>query len=125
MTRFIKYFLSLGSLAVLALATPAGAQGINPLVGSNLAMPIEDIHMMQDAAKALYAADPPVVGSKNGWKDDATGNFGTVELVEVFEWKGMPCRKMQHVIKITGQRDAVGLTADVCLTPEGEWKTRY
>ena len=80
---------------------------------------------MQEAAQPLYTADAPKVGATASWTDSESGDFGTVELVEVFDWQGMSCRKMHHIVKLKGIRDTISLTADRCRTESGEWMVRY
>ena len=84
-----------------------------------------DTVRMREAALPLYSAEPPKVGATASWQDQMTGNYGTVALVGVFEWHGMSCRELQHVVKIKGVRDPVRMNIDRCKTENGEWKIRY
>ncbi|MCP4330626.1 MAG: hypothetical protein GY791_19705 [Alphaproteobacteria bacterium] len=110
-------------LAMLICAASAQAQ-LNPFKRADLSLSEADLKKMNAASEPLYTAEPPVVGSAGSWTGD-NGDFGTVELIEVLEWRGLPCRKLHHIIKIKGVRDPISLTVDRCKTAEGEWKIRY
>ncbi len=110
-------------LALMVWSTTAEAQ-LNPFRGTDLTVSEADIKLMNEAALPLYTTEPPVVGATASWQGK-DGNYGTIEMTEAFEWKGLPCRKLQHIIKVNGVKDPLRITIDRCKTADGEWKIRY
>ena len=109
----------------LVLGAFAAEAQVNPFRPSDIVVPQTDREKMHEAAQPLYTADAPKVGATASWTESGSGDFGTVELIKVFDWRGMSCRKLQHIIKLKGIRDTVSLTVDRCKTDSGEWKVRY
>jgi len=109
----------------LVLGAFAAEAQVNPFRPSDVTLPQTDREKMKEAAGPLYLAESPKVGETASWADSETGDFGTVELTEVFDWQGMSCRKLRHIVKIKGVRDTISLTVDRCKTKSGEWKIRY
>ena len=85
----------------------------------------EDLSSMEEASKSLYAAATPKVGATASWKGEKTGNSGTVKLVQVYQYQGMPCRKLEHTIKVKDESGTRNFEADRCQVAGGEWKLRF
>ena len=51
-----------------------------------------------------------------------TGSRGTVELTRIHEYKGLPCRRLQHDIELKRYKDPYRFTLDRCRVADGEWK---
>jgi surface antigen len=81
-----------------------------------------DIEMAKAAAASLYEKLDTPVGSSAAWSNGQTGNSGTVTLIAATEPNGVPCRRLQHVIKVQDRSDPFIFLFDRCLV-DGEWKT--
>ncbi len=112
--------LLVSSLLAIAAASTAVAQFRESL----LHLEQDDLKMVSAAAESLYNAQTPKVGDAKSWKNDQTGNSGTVQIVEIYYYQGMPCRKLRHTVKQKLYRDPVIVRIHRCRTPQGEWKIR-
>jgi len=122
-TRMKSFAVAL-PIAIALGAFTAEAQ-LNPFGQSNIIVPQSDRELMHDAARPLYTAAEPKIGATASWNDPKSGDFGTVQLTEVYDWRGMSCRKLHHIVKLKGIRDTISLAIDRCKTEAGEWKVRY
>jgi hypothetical protein len=111
-------------IALIFGVVTAEAQ-FNPIGQSDIIVTHADREHMNEAALPLYDTDSPKVGATANWTDSGSGSSGTVELVGVYEWRGMSCRRLHHIVKLVGIRDNVTMTVDRCKTDSGEWKIRY
>lgn len=107
--------------AMIAVGASAVAQ-INPFGHSGGSVSKDDTKYIEAASSKIYKADNPQIGATEKWSNPATGNSGTVSLMQVFEKDGMPCRKLRHNIKIQGQKDPVVYIFSRCRMKSGEWK---
>ena len=117
-------FLSLALVAVLlagAAALPAQAQ-LNPFTRAGFELSQEDIDMMKAAAAKLYLGETAAVGKGEHWANDKSGNSGTVQLIGLFDHQGLPCRRLQHDIKIHDVDDPFRFIVDRCKAADGTWK---
>ncbi|MGI9434866.1 MAG: RT0821/Lpp0805 family surface protein [Geminicoccaceae bacterium] len=81
-----------------------------------------DGDMIRAAAATLYEDENVSVGNVEAWSNPETGGEGTVEVVEIFEYQGLPCRKLLHRAKLSTSRDVRQIVISRCRTAEGEWK---
>jgi surface antigen len=105
---------------VLSVAAPAVAQ-VSPF-GDSLDLKAEDIEMLKAAAAALFDDDSARLGDTRTWSNPASGNTGSVSLVKTFEHQGLPCKRVQHVIKQKGRDDQVIYQFARCRTAAGTWQ---
>ena len=119
----IKLMAGALAAAVLVgtLAVPAQAQ-LSPFKRSGFDLSEEDLDMLGAAAQKLYIDESVPVGTVETWSNPASGNTGTVELIGIFEHKGLPCRRLQHDIKVKDVADPFRYIFDRCKVPSGEWK---
>ncbi len=119
----IKFMAGALAAAVLvgALAVPAQAQ-LNPFKRSGFELSQEDIDLLAAAGRKLYEDESVAVGTVETWSNPATGNTGSIQLIGIFEHNGLPCRRLQHDIKIKVVRDPFRYLFDRCKLPSGEWK---
>lgn len=106
---------------LLLVASTAQAQ-LNPLK-RQFGLSEDAIAELSAAAERLYAHPEVEPGAVEDWTAD-DGSAGSVQLVRRYEYEGMSCAHLLHQIKRSGEADALSLTSDRCLTPEGEWKIR-
>jgi surface antigen len=100
---------------------PAQAQ-LNPFTRSGFELSQEDIDMLKAAAAKLYVGETAAVGTVESWSNEASGNSGTVELIGLFRHQDLPCRRLQHDIRIKGVSDPYRFIFDRCKTADGSWK---
>jgi len=125
MTRFLGCAVVMTMILMAVPAYQAEAQ-INPFRNSAAQdLTEKDLEIIGAAAKPLYKVENPEVGKSAAWTNPESGNFGTIELVEVYEWRKMPCRKLQHLMQVKGWRDTLNMTVDRCQIPSGEWRIRF
>lgn len=115
--------------ALAASALPACAQGfaaplgalVPPLGAKNNALTADDMSRMHAAAERLYQGRS--IGTVERWRNPDTGNAGSVRLLRRFEGRGMPCWRMQYVIRFERtQADSHPYAINWCRTAGGEWK---
>jgi len=105
----------------LAAGLPAVAQ-LNPMTQGGLDLTAEDWQLAEAAAAKLYLTEDKPIGSTETWANAQSGNHGTIELIQTGERQGMPCRRLQHDIRVKDVADPFRFTVDRCKTPEGDWK---
>jgi len=105
---------------VLTCAAPAVAQ-VNPF-GDSLDLRAEDIEMLKAAAAGLFDDESARIGDTRTWSNPASGNTGSVSLVKTFEHQGLPCKRVQHVVKQKGRADQVVYQFARCRTADGAWQ---
>jgi len=113
----VPLILALG----LMLSLPAAAQ-LNSLRRSGVELTSEDWEMLETAAAKLYEPEAPQVGAVETWSNAQSGNQGRIELLQTGQYEGMPCRKLQHEIRVKNVADPFRFIVDRCRTPEGAWK---
>lgn len=117
--------LTAGALAAVivagAFAVPAVAQ-LNPFTRAGFELSDEDLGLLREAAQKLYIDEAATVGSVETWSNPTSGNTGSVQLIGTFDHQGMPCRRLQHDIKIKDVADPFRYIFDRCKTPDGAWK---
>ena len=109
------------SVVVGTLTVPVLAQ-FNPFQRSGFELSQEDLQMLGEAAQKLYIDESVPVGTVETWSNPTSGNTGSVQLVGIFEHQGMPCRRLQHDIKVKDVADPFRYIFDRCKLPSGEWK---
>ena len=104
------------ALMLAVLAGDASSQ-MNPL--RQLELTAEDIELLSTAANHVY--DAGAIGASEAWSNAASGNSGAATLLEVFERDGLPCRRIEHVIKISKDATPKRLVLATCRTADGRW----
>ncbi len=120
-----RIIVSLGVAAALTLGaaslTPGLAQ-VNPFEDQLSDLSAEDLEKMGRASIALYEGSDTAIGTVDRWENTISGNSGAVKLLGKFEFKGMPCRTLQHRIDIKSKPDPQFYVINRCKTKNGEWK---
>ena len=62
-----------------------------------------DSRLMGETVDKLLASGN--VGQVASWKNDSSGNYGTMELERNLRKADLPCRQIAHVIKLRKERD--------------------
>ena len=112
------------SIALGLLSTPAAAQ-INFFEEYVITLTRGDLDSMNTAAAALYKGKAAQIDATGTWKNPKSGNSGTVKLIGIYLYKGMPCRRLAHAIKIKGEADPKRFRIDRCRISNGDWKIRF
>lgn len=116
------------AIAMVIIAVPANhvAAQVNPFRNTAVENLTEkDLETIGAAAVPLYTIANPELGSSATWSNPESGNFGTIELVDIYEWRKMPCRRLHHLMRVKGWKDTLNLTIERCQVSSGEWKIRY
>jgi surface antigen len=112
--------VALGAVVTgFALGTFAHAQPMmNPL--RQLALSSEDFAMSNQAVAGLYEAGK--IGVAQTWSNPKSGNSGSVRILDTFEYQGLPCRTVEHTVKIRRQADPKQIVLKTCRDKDGAWK---
>ena len=109
-------------VAVIAMGGASVSQAINPFGRSGFELSESDVALLKAAAQKLYLVETVEVGAVEAWKNAETGNNGTVTLTRKRAYKGLPCRRLQHDIRIKTAADPFRFIIDRCKTADGSWK---
>jgi len=106
------------ALAMISAIVASDARGqMNPLRALELSA--GDLELLTTTADRLYEAGR--LGAVETWSNPESGNSGTVEILEVFEREGLPCRRVEHVVKIDRDPVPKRLILASCRVPDGRW----
>lgn len=114
---------SLGALVFATLVLQiATAHAVNPFGRSGIELTNDDVTLLTEATRSFFEDDTVPAGTVKSWNNPKSGNGGTATLVERFEQKGMPCRRIQHDIKLAKVADPFRFVIDRCRVADGSWK---
>jgi len=106
------------TLAVMLALLASAARGqMNPL--RELELTAGDLELLTTTADRLYESGR--LGAVEAWSKPESGNSGTVEILELFEREGLPCRRVEHVVKIDRDPVPKRLILASCRVPDGRW----
>lgn len=108
-------------VAIAALTLPADAQ-LNPFRRSGFEVSDADVRLAGAAAAKLYEGEHALLGDIERWANPESGNQGTVRLVHIFTHNDLPCRRLQHDIRLADVGTPFRYIFDRCRLPSGEWK---
>ncbi len=108
--------------AMLVMGGASSSHAINPFKRSGLELSETDIDMLKAAAEKLYLAESVEVGTVETWNNAETGNSGTVTLTRKHAYNDLPCRRLQHDIRVKNIADHFRFVFDRCKTSDGSWK---
>jgi surface antigen len=113
----------LGAVTVTALLlSSAAAQGINPFSRDGFSLSNSDIAKLEEATRPFYEDVTVPLNTTRAWSNPESGNKGTAVLVSRFEYKKLPCRRIQHDIKLAKMADPYHFVIDRCQVADGSWK---
>jgi len=78
---------------------------------------------MSAAARPIYETPPPANGTQYEWSNSATGNSGTITLLDSREHQGMPCRRIRYDFSIRNVSTNFSFVQERCQVASGEWRT--
>ena len=107
---------------VIVIGGTSFSHAVNPFSGSSFELPESDLELLEPAAQKLYLVETVEVGAVEAWNNTETGNNGTITLTRKHAYKGLPCRRLQHDIRIKTAADPYRFIIDRCKTPDGSWK---
>src|SRR5262249_35260515 len=107
--------------AILVLL-PMAVQAVNPFGRNGFNLTDGDIAILTDTTRPFFDDDTIPLGTVKSWTNPKSGNGGTATLVERFEQKGLPCRRIQHDIKLKKMGDPFRFIIDRCRVADGSWK---
>ena len=103
------------------LLSPAVAQ-VNPFSRDGFSLTNSDIAKLEEATRPFYEDATVPLKTTRAWSNPESGNKGTAKLVERFEYKKLPCRRIQHDIKLAKLADPYHFVIDRCQVADGSWK---
>ena len=120
--RRIAGIVAVLTLAGIALTGPGHAQ-ISPFKGKGPKLDTTDVALMDAAATPLFEDASVSAGTARTWKNDRTGNGGTVTLLGSTTYQGLLCRQLRYDVVIA-PRASAPYRIDWCQTKDGTWKMR-
>jgi surface antigen len=121
--RTMLQFRRAVALGVVMIGSALGASAhaqpmMNPL--RQLALTSEDFAMVGEAVTGLY--DAGKIGVAQTWSNPKSGNSGSVKILDTFEYQGLPCRTIEHTLRIRRQADPKQVVLKTCRDTDGVWK---
>jgi hypothetical protein len=110
------------AIALMATALLAHAQIFDLPTESPILHGLDaaDWALIHKAEAPLFATD--AAGQVRRWENPRSGKKGSIELMRLYRFKGMPCRRMAYVIVVPSYADPVRTILDWCQIATGEWK---
>lgn len=112
---------AIGSLIALAPLSAGHAFLIDPM-GPNagqVSLSGGDMQVMRSLTIALLDGAKP--GETRQWKNDKSGNSGTMRLIDAFRRNDQDCRRILHTIKFKGFKDPRSFIVPYC-KDNGRWR---
>jgi surface antigen len=119
--KSISFAAAIGGLIALAPLTTGQAFLIDPM-GPNagqVSLSGQDLLTMRSLAIELLDQAKP--GESRQWRNDRSGNSGTMRLVSVYKSNGLDCRRILHTIKFKGFKDPRSFIVPYC-KDGGRWR---
>jgi surface antigen len=105
----------------VALLSPAAAQ-VNPFGRAGFSLTEADVAKLEEATRPFYEDETVPLSTARAWSNPESGNAGTATLVSRFKHKDLPCRRIQHDIKLAKVADPYHFVIDRCQVADGSWK---
>ena len=106
----------------IAIGGASFSHAVNPFDRSGFELSESDLDLLKVAAQKLYLVETVEVGATEVWNNTETGNNGTITLTRKHAYKGLPCRSLQHDIRVKTAADPYRFIIDRCKTADGSWK---
>jgi surface antigen len=121
MRRFAIFVCLMVAVAGASAARAEGIEFINPFGKMGTVRLTEKDRSLLRAVmyRLLESGKDQAVGA---WRNDATGNFGTVEVKGTYHANGRLCRVVTLIVKLTGEKDTRRLTLSYCKDAENHWR---
>jgi hypothetical protein len=84
------------------------------------ALSAEDIETINKSAAPLFSTN--AVGQSQAWANPQSGKKGSIELMRLYQLKGMPCRRMEYTTVVPSLAAPHRIIVDWCKIATGEWK---
>lgn len=111
-----------GIAAVATLLAAGAVAQVNPFGRSGFSLSDSDVAKLEEATKPFFNDATVPLGTTRAWSNPDSGNGGTAVLVSRFEYKKLPCRRIQHDIKLAKVADPYHFVIDRCQVADGSWK---
>jgi surface antigen len=112
--------------ALIFVVNSSHAAGLNPFGATGLPLNQQDYADMKAAGDPLRNDESLPIGTMRAWSNPASGNRGTVTLLERFQYNyqgnKLPCRKLKYHIVLRSHSDPYNLALDFCRIAVGSWK---
>lgn len=111
-----KIVLPLAAL-LLALASPAAAQLMNPFGRDAVPLAAEDSTKLWGAVNSVLAVYQ--AGAETSWSNPETKRAGTARIVRIFSKDGARCAEVRHAFT---QGGGATYSFPFCQMQDGSWK---
>jgi len=119
--KSISFAAAIGGLIALAPLSAGHAFLIDPM-GPNagqVSLTGQDLQIMRMRSIALL--NRAKKGETREWKNETSGNSGTMRLIDVYTRNGLDCRRILHTIKFKGFKDPRAFVVPYC-KDGGRWR---
>jgi surface antigen len=108
-------------LALALVTTAAQAQMFGPSWETYVTLTQADMDLIKGAVTQRVHGNQ--LGTIVSWRNPASGNYGTVRLLNVFTREGRRCEEIEYVLRppqqaMPGDR----FVFNSCVQPDGTWK---
>ena len=121
---WIRLMVATAVVAAVVGGATSLSHAINPFKRSGFELSESDITLLKAAAEKLYLVEGVEIGAAEAWNNADTGNNGTVTLTRKHAYKGMPCRRLRHDIRVKTSGDPFRFIVDRCKTADVLTTTR-
>jgi surface antigen len=123
MFRGFRTVLLAAGLTLVSVASYAG--GLNPFGPSGMPLTQGDFAQMAVAVDPLLNDETTPLGTSRDWKNDQSGNHGSIKLLQRFQYKyngaELPCKKLEYTVIAKGNADPYKIDLNRCKV-DGAWK---
>lgn len=81
-----------------------------------------DIMLLRSKSVELFTTGK--VNDTATWHNKKSGNRGTVQIISIYKYRGLDCRKVLHYIQFRRDKDPRKFTVPYCFH-EGRWKYAF
>jgi hypothetical protein len=112
--------------AQIFVVSSSHAAGLNPFGATGLPLNQQDYADRKAAADPLRNDDSLPIGTIRAWSNPASGDGGTITLLERFQYdyegNQLPCRKLKYRIVLRNHSDPYNIALNFCRIADGSWK---
>jgi surface antigen len=119
--KSISIAAAIAALSVLAPLSASQAFLIDPMgpKAGSVALTGKDLQAMR--ALVVELLERAKSGATRRWKNEKSGNSGTMRLIDIYQSKGLDCRRIRHTIKFKGFKDPRTFVVPYCKS-DGQWR---
>ena len=119
--RFILALIIIVPIVSAIGAVGVQAQLINPFGRGCCDFSKADLTALR--AKLWPLLDRGSKGAVDTWRNDLSGNFGTMKIERKYKREGLSCRTVTHLVRLKSDKTARRFVVSYCKVADNTWKT--